>query len=523
VRRRIVRTAAAGIAFSVLFLLYLFDPVIAQEEIRSVLTGTWECLLQGGPRGDEPFTLELSHRGDKVIGRVVSPQGGADITSASFTDGAVELQAPSAGGTYVLAAKLRDGILSDGRATLDGKAYGAWEGRKATASEDGIEKLADGSIRPSSIAGLDEGYLPIVFPSSHASNLLALQNGDLLCAYYSGTWEGESGVAIVVSRLAKGSSRWMPPTVAAQKQEYAFENPVLFEPAKGLLWLFHTSQAANAGQSKSQIFWQTSSDGAQNWTESRPLFRQAGAFDRQRLLVLGRAWVFPMYYTPSNGITGTDALRNNSAIQISSDRGSTWKACSVPGSDGLVQPDVIQLSSEHLLAFFRSRFADWVYKSTSEDGCRWTTPLPTQIPNNNSSTQAARLEDGHLVFAFNNSQASTKRGKATTAARWPLSVALSVDGGRTWPWVRDVEGPNESPRGFVPDAVAGIDVSRLRQAFIEHLYSYEYPSIVQTPDGVIHMSYTFRRRTIKYVAFDEEWIKGGATRGVFKGDQIRSR
>lgn len=108
--------------------------------------------------------------------------------------------------------------------------------------------------------------------------------------------------------------------------------------------------------------------------------------------------MFPMYYTPSRGITGADALRNYSALQISTDKGSTWKTCNVPGSDGLVQPDVIDLSSEHLLTFFRSRFADWVYKSTSEDGCCWTIPTPTQIPNNNSSTQA--VDNGKSTFAI---------------------------------------------------------------------------------------------------------------------------
>lgn len=56
-----------------------------------------------------------------------------------------------------------------------------------------IEKLADGKIRPASVAGLQTAYLPVVFPSSHSSNLLDLSNGDLLCAYYSGRWEGKPG------------------------------------------------------------------------------------------------------------------------------------------------------------------------------------------------------------------------------------------------------------------------------------------------------------------------------------------
>jgi hypothetical protein len=115
-----------------------------------------------------------------------------------------------------------------------------------------IDDLADGKIRSSSIAGLSAAYLPILFPSSHSSNLLALRNGDLLCAWYSGRWEGVD-VAIVMSRLPKGSKQWTRPVVVAGKTGSALENPVIFEPPTGPVWLFYTSQAANEGQSVSQV------------------------------------------------------------------------------------------------------------------------------------------------------------------------------------------------------------------------------------------------------------------------------
>jgi len=47
---------------------------------------------------------------------------------------------------------------------------------------------------------------------------------------------------------------------------------------------------------------------------------------------------------------------------------------------------------------------------------------------------------------------------------------------------------------------------------------YSYPSIKQGPEGNLHMSYTFRRATIKYVTFSEQWIRDGGTLGQFKGD-----
>jgi predicted neuraminidase len=485
-----------------------------------VLTGVWQCELSRAD-GEMPFALDISQSAGQITGRVSSPEGELTIAAATFRNGVISIQLPSPEGIYILSAKSTAQALTDGRVTLDGKFYGTWHGEKAPppGSSAGIGSLADGRIRPASMGGLREAYLPIAFPSSHAANLIALRNGDLLCTWYTGLWEGHSNVAIAISQLRKGSREWTRPGVVAQKEGYAFENPVLFEPADGALWLFHTSQIANAGQANSQIFLLTSSDAGRHWTQPKLLFAQPGSFERQRLLATGSTWVFPMYYTPSRGITGEDALRNYSTIQISADQGRTWKECAVPESQGLVQPDVIELSPEHFEAFFRSRWADWVYTSYSRDGCSWTAPTATRIPNNNSSIQVFRLDNGRLVIAFNNRQAATKRAKSTTAPRWPLSVALSADSGQTWPWVRDVETGSEVPIESLPDAIAGTDVERERGAFFDHLYSYEYPSIIQTSDGIIHMAYTFRRRTIKYIAFDENWIKGGSTKGIFKGDR----
>jgi predicted neuraminidase len=377
-----------------------------------------------------------------------------------------------------------------------------------------IDRLSDGRIRPSETPGLRVAYLPIIFPSSHAANLISLKNGDLLCAYYSGLWEGKAGVAIVISRLARGASQWTRPVVAAEEAARALENPVLFESPLASLWLFYTSQRGEAGQADAQILYQESKDNGRDWTTPKVLFDKPGSFDRQGLLIDGNRWLFPLYFTPGSDID------DHSAIEISEDQGLTWKECLIPGSNGLVQPDVVELSPHSFAAFLRSRFADWVYSSHSKDGCSWTIPQPTQIPNNNSSIQVTRLHDGHLVMAFNNIQAATTRGKPRDMARWPMSVALSADGGNTWPWVRDVDIGQGVPQEPVPDTMAGADVRDEQQKFFEHLIDYSYPSIIETADGKIHMAYTYRRRTIKYATFDESWIKMGTTLGFFSGDRL---
>jgi predicted neuraminidase len=92
------------------------------------------------------------------------------------------------------------------------------------------------------------------------------------------------------------------------------------------------------------------------------------------------------------------------------------------------------------------------------------------LPNPNAGTDMIRLISGNLLLAFNNSK----------TGRTPLSLAISEDGGASWKVVKDVESdPGE----------------------------YSYPSLCQGSDGVIHLTYTFRRETIKHVGFIEDWLK----------------
>ena len=126
----------AGITLLALALVGL--ALNAEEKSKGgPLTGTWECQSHGGDHGDGPFTLELEEDGEKVTGSVSSPEGGMEITTATFKDNLLEIHLDTPDGLYILKATLKDGALS-GDTTRDGNAMGKWEGKKsAPASKSG--------------------------------------------------------------------------------------------------------------------------------------------------------------------------------------------------------------------------------------------------------------------------------------------------------------------------------------------------------------------------------------------------
>ena len=377
------------------------------------------------------------------------------------------------------------------------------DGQERTASAD--TRQFDGEFRVSDFRGAEQAYIPILYPSSHAANLVILKNGDILCFWFSGAGEGHSN-GIVMSRLGKESQRWSFPIEVAHREATSFQNPVAFQVPSGRLWLLHTSQVAGQWQTNAQVDYLTSDSEGHTWSRAKTLFSRPGSFVRQPPILLSeKRWLLPIYYTPSRSITD-GAESNYSAVKLTTDGGSHWKTCEIPKSDGLVQQSTVRLRNGRFIGFFRSRYADFVYKSVSEDGCAWTVPAPTPLPNNNSSVQAALLKDGSLMIAFNNSSSGTSREKPRTAARKPLSIALSTNGGETWPWVRDIE------TGTSDQENDGRNTHNKAE-------EYSYPSVLQDAREQINVAYTYCHETIKVVRFSEDWIKNGSTIGQFKGDQ----
>lgn len=358
----------------------------------------------------------------------------------------------------------------------------------------------DGELYINDDMGTVEAMIPPgVYNTAHAPALLELENGDMLCAWFAGSFEGSKDISIVCARLNSGSTSWEEPIKVSNDSERSEQNPSLFIGPDKAIWLVYTAQmdrmeGKDNMQFTSIIRCQKSFDNGYTWSQPELLFSREGSFCRQPIQVLenGR-WIFGNWVCTDSklGLTGDPTV-----FQISDDEGKTWKTVEMPNSNGRVHANIVELENGHLIALMRSRFADNVYISESFDfGDTWSEPVPTVLPNNNSSISALKLESGRIAIAYNPTctPVPTQGIAAWPGLRCPVAVALSEDGGKTWPMIRLME----RGEGFIGDE----NTTNNKQ--------YEYPYLMQGKDGDLHLAFAYKNRIgVKYMRFSEADVMG---------------
>jgi predicted neuraminidase len=105
-----------------------------------------------------------------------------------------------------------------------------------------------------------------------------------------------------------------------------------------------------------------------------------------------------------------------------------------------------------------------VFSTSSDDsGTSWSALTLLDLPNPNSGTDAVTLKDGRHLLVYNHSN-----------GRSPLNLAVSSDG-KTWAAALVIE-----------DTPAELS----------------YPAIIQTADGLVHITYTWKRQRVRHVVID---------------------
>ncbi len=311
-------------------------------------------------------------------------------------------------------------------------------------------------------------YEDAPFPECHASTIAETDRG-LITAWFGGTEEKHPDVGIWISRKVDG--RWLPPVevangVQSPSLRYPTWNPVLFQPRKGPLLLFY-----KVGPSP-DAWWgmmMTSADGGETW--SKPSRLPDG--------IIG-----PVKNKPIQRNDGTIVCPSSTEhegwrlhLEETRDLGKTWSS-SKPLNDGkrigAIQPSILQHADGRWQILARDRRGQGcIWSSWSSDqGATWSELECTGLPNPNAGSDAVTLRDGRQLLVYNHTHRNIRN--AYEGSRSMLNVAMSDDG-EHWRAAALLENsPGE----------------------------YSYPAVIQSSDGLVHITYTWKRKRIKHVVLD---------------------
>ncbi len=328
-------------------------------------------------------------------------------------------------------------------------------------------------------------------PECHASTIAETASGALVAAWFGGTAERNADVGIWFSRLDPASlpsagdsgNAWTSPVEVANgvqndRTRYPTWNPVLYQPPRdgAPLLLFY-----KVGPSPPE-WWgmvMESEDDGRTWSEPRRL--PDG--------ILGPIKNKPITLPDGSLLAGSsieDAPEPpvwRAHFERSADLGRSWTRTdrlagkTEAGEDfWIIQPTILTLDDGELLAMFRSKQSRIAASRSADGGRTWGPIYATGLLNPDAGIDGLTLADGRHLLVYNH---KVRIDGAWAGSRSRLNVALSDDGD-TW----DASLMLEDQDG-----------------------EYSYPAVIQTVDGLVHVTYTHRRTRIRHVVLNPETLQ----------------
>jgi predicted neuraminidase len=329
------------------------------------------------------------------------------------------------------------------------------------------------------------------YPSCHASTIAETPRDGLVAAWFGGSAESHPDVAIYSARREGG--RWTPSRPAADGVQadgvrFACWNPVLFQPRSGPLLLFY-----KVGPSPER-WWgmlKTSEDGGRSWGQARRL--PAG--------ILGPIKNKPIQLADGTILCGSSAEQIGGAVwrvhlESTADLGRTWRVVGPLEAGGFnsIQPSILTYADGRLQLLCRSQEMTLTTSWSTDQGRSWTPLAASGLFNANSGSDAVSLSDGRQLLVYNPRSAgrggpSSPKAEALGGGE-PLVAGAHKDWGVRWPLVVSVSRDGRHWTGALT-----LEDKPCR-------FGYAYPAVIQTRDGLVHVTYTWNREKIKHIVID---------------------
>ena len=302
------------------------------------------------------------------------------------------------------------------------------------------------------------------FKQCHASTLVEVSPGKILLACFGGSAEGKNDVDIWLSTIDENGIAVPQPVangIVNDTLRFPTWNPVLFKSREGTTFLFY-KVGPNPREWWGMV--KTSSDNGQSWSAAQRLPNGILGPIKNKPIQLADGTIL----SPSSMEVTED--RWTAHIEKSIDGGKTWTL--IPIDDGseydVIQPSILVYGNDRLQVLCRSKQGSVMESWSVNGGDHWTKLRKTHLLNPNSGTDAVTLKDGTQLIVYN----PDVPGKDWFNGRGKLRVASSVDG-KKWKDVAILEDGNQE--------------------------EFSYPAIIQTSDGLVHITYTYDRKNVKHV------------------------
>lgn len=306
------------------------------------------------------------------------------------------------------------------------------------------------------------------FRHSHTSTICETDDG-LLAAWVAGQEADKSDSSIWLSR--HDGEVWNTPVLIAsgtspQGAPQRCWNPVLFQPPGDAPLILFLKVGSHPGDWWGEVMFSSDAgrtfggrhrlpDGFVGPVRSKPIL-----IDDDATLLCGSS-------SESNGWQlhfESVAMRDGHLT----DQWTRTETICGPKIMGAIQPTLLQLNNGSLRALCRTSQGINATTDSNDGGKTWSEIKPTELLNPNSAIDAVTMHDGRHLLVYN----PTRGGETKTAGRQTLSLAVSEDG-RTWKRAGDLESDNSG--------------------------EYCYPSVMESRDRKVHVTFTWHHRGIKHV------------------------
>ncbi len=314
----------------------------------------------------------------------------------------------------------------------------------------------------------------------HVSSVTPLGRGRVMAAWYEGSAEGAPDVTIDSATYDEHTLLWGPPVRIVTASSASHElgryvrklgNSLVFKDSHGRLWLFFATTSFG-GWSDCSLNYKVSSDDGETWGRARQLvtspFLNISTNVKNKPVELDDgSLLLPAYqelitkHSLIVRITPQDAWADEVSVEVRK----------LTREQSAIQPSLINGAGQELVAYMRNMKKGQMLVAESHDlGRIWNSVTESPLPSPNSGADVIARPDGSYLAALNWSKADRRN----------LKLAVSYDKGRTWVIAKTLE---QSPSG-----------------------EFSYPFITRSETGLYHITYTYDRKTIKHVSFNDDWL-----------------